>query len=216
MKNFKQINWPFVFLLVAVVLVLFYWFKGCASDPEVIKAKTPESKGTFAPVKPVHDTVFLTKFVKSKPIQQIKDTFAQAEINRLLQEYNSLNDAFARVNDSLQQIIYSKSIAPKLFSHHFDNDTLSAWVKGIVANGEVEKLKLDYTIKSRSVEVKVPQVKFRLLGGVEAGLSRSFDQFNAKVNLGFQNKKGSIISVSADTDERFYVGYTVPIFTIRK
>jgi hypothetical protein len=212
----KTANWILIFSIAIAILLLLLWFKGCNSDPETIKVPIPEVKGNFEPVKPIHDTIFLTKFVKSKPIQNSNDAFAQAEINRLLKEYNDLDAAFANANDSLQQIIYSKTLAPKLFTHTFDNDTLKATVKGIVANGEVDKLKLDYTIKAKNIDVKVPQKVFSLLGGVEAGMSINLTRFNAKANLGFQNKKGNIITVSADTDQRFYVGYTMSIFSIKR
>jgi hypothetical protein len=212
----KKANWTLGISLFAVAIILIFWFKGCDNNVETIKVPVPEVKGKFDPVKPIHDTIFLTKFVKSKPIQNSNDEFAQAEINRLLKEYNDLDAAFSNANDSLQQIIYSKVIGPKLFSHTFNNDTLNATVKGIVANGEVDKLKLDYTIKTRSIDVKVPQTVFRLMGGVEAGMSKSFNNFNAKANIGFQNKKGNIITISADSDQRFYLGYSMSIFSIKR
>ena len=212
----KKVKKNLIIALFAVGIILFFWFKGCVGKNETIKIKTPEVKASFEPVKPIHDTIFLTKFVNSTPIKNSNDAFAQSEINRLLKEYNDLDEAFARANDSLQQIIYSKAIAPKQFSHTFNNDTINATVKGIVANGEVDKLKLDYTIKTRSLDVKVPQTVFRLLGGVEAGMSKSFDNFNAKVNLGIQNKKGNIITISADTDQRFYLGYSMNIFSVKR
>jgi len=214
--NEKRSNITLVLSGLIAVLLLLFWFKGCNNSQQRVIVKLPEVKGTFKAVKPVHDTIFLTKNGKTKIVKSIHNEFLQSEIDRLLKEYNSLNDAFAKANDSLQQELYSKTIAAKYFSQKFDNDTLSATVKGIVANGEVQKLKLDYTIKERSVDVKVPEVKFRLLGGVEAGMTKSFDAFNAKVNLSLQNKKGSIFTVAADTDERFYIGYQIALFTFKK
>ena len=200
---------------IIVVLLILLWFKSCNSQPETIKVNVPEATGSFETTKVIHDTIFLTKTVKSKPIS-VNDEFAQSEIDRLLKEYNELNDAFANANDSLQQIIYAKTIAAKQFSHTFDNDTLNATVKGIVANGEVDKLKLDYKIKSRTIETKIPQTTFRLLGGIEIGNSLQLDQFVTKANLGFQNKKGNVVTLAVDTDQRFYVGYQFSIFSLKK
>ena len=212
----KKGNWTLAIALFAVAIVLFLFLKGCDGNGETIIVKHPAVVGSFEPAKPIHDTIFLTKIVKSKPVQNSNDEFAQSEINRLLKEYNDLDAAFANANDSLQQIIYKQTIAPKLFSHTFDNDTLKATVKGIVANGEVDKLKLDYTIKPYTTLVKVPQTVFRLLGGIETGMTKDLSKFNAKANIGIQNKKGNILTISADSDQRFYVGYTASIFSIKK
>ena len=214
--NEKRSNITLVLSGVIAVLLLLFWFKGCDMNNQKVIVKLPEVKGSFEAAKPFHDTIFLTKNGKTRIVKSTSDEFLQSEIDRLLKEYNSLNDAFAKANDSLQQELYSKTIAAKYFSQKFDNDTLSATVKGVVANGEVQKIKLDYTIKARSVNVKVPEVKFRLLGGLEAGMTKSFDAFNSKVNLGLQNRTGSIFTVSADSDERFYIGYHIALFSFKK
>ena len=218
MEAENQSNWSLrIALAIIIIGFIIAFFNGCFDHKnEIIKVLIPEVKGSFAPVKPIHDTIFLTKTVKSKPIQNSNDEFAQAEINRLLKEYNDLDAAFANANDSLQQIIYKQTIKPKLFSHTFDNDTINATVKGIVANGEVDKLKLDYTIKPYTTLVKVPQTVFRLLGGIETGMTKDLSKFNAKANIGIQNKKGNILSISADSDQRFYIGYTMSVFSIKR
>jgi hypothetical protein len=218
-------NKTLIIAIFLAILGLVIFFKGCNGSKEVIQVTIPEVKGNFKAVKPLNKSILVQKLSTEATsvstevngsILRTENEFLQSEIDRLLKEYNSLNKAFASANDSLQQIIYTKAIAPKLFKHTFDNDTLSATVKGIVANGEVDKLNLDYTIKSRTIDMKVPQVKFRLLAGVEVGATKDFDKFNTKVNLGFQNKKGDVISISADTDKRFYIGYQFSIFSIKK
>ena len=213
MKQLKPNIILIIYTVIAIFLVLF-WFKGCKGNTEIISLKIPVVKGRFKALKPIHDTLFLTKFVKSKSIAS-NDEFLQSEVDRLLKEYNSLNESFANANDSLQQIIYSQAIKPKSFTHNFNNDTINATVSGIV-KGEVDRLKLNYTIKERKVDVKVPYTRFRLLGGVETGMTKSFDKFNVKANLGFQNAKGNILNIGADSDQRFYIGYTVSIFQVKR
>lgn len=210
----KNQNIILFFCAIIAVLMLLFWFKGCNLNTKTIPVTIPEVKGTFKAVKPIHDTLFLTKFVKSKPLTS-NDEFLQKEVDRLLKEYNSLNESFANANDSLQKIIYSQAIKPKSFTQTFNNDTIKATVSGIV-KGEVDRLKLDYIIKERKIDIKVPYTRFRLLGGIETGMIKSFDKFNVKANLGFQNAKGNILNIGADSDQRFYIGYTASIFQVKR
>lgn len=210
----KNQNIILFFCAIIAVLMLLFWFKGCNLNTKTIPVTIPEVKGTFKAVKPIHDTLFLTKFIKSKPVTS-NDEFLQSEVDRLLKEYNSLNESFANANDSLQKIIYSQAIKPKSFTHTFNNDTIKATVSGIV-KGELDRLKLDYIIKERKIDIKVPYTRFRLLGGIETGMTKSFDKFNFKANLGFQNAKGNILNIGADSDQRFYVGLTASIFQVKR
>jgi len=204
------------------IFFLLLWFKGCSGDGDkVIKIKTPEVKGTFEAVKPEHNP--LSKTNKSKidnknfgqNLSKKELEFWKAEAERLFKENQGLDQAFMNANDSLQQIIYRQAITLNAFNHTFDNDTISATVKGIV-RGEIQSIKLDYKIKPRTIEVpKQKEVIFRMLGGVEVGATKEIDKFNLKASAGFQNRKGNIISVGYDTDQRIYIGYTTSIFSIK-
>jgi hypothetical protein len=55
-----------------------------------------------------------------------------------------------------------------------------------------------------------------MLGGVEVGNFKEFNDFSVKANVGFQLGSGAILNFSADNQKRFYMGYSVPIFTIRR
>jgi regulator of replication initiation timing len=205
--------------VLAVVILL--WFKGCNnSEPATITI--PKVKGKFEAVKPVHDTIVLTKIVKGKvdksEIDKLKKeyNFTQQEISEMTNEIEHLvnfanNLAFE--NDSIKAIIKDYATV-KEFKQNFDDQNLKADVSGIVFKNEVQRLKLDYTIKEQ--KIKVPEKKFSLLAGVEVGNTKELNDFSAKANIGFQNKKGSIIHVGIDTNERFYVGYTIEVFSIKK
>jgi hypothetical protein len=208
---------------VVLAIMIILWFKGCGGDGDkVITIKTPEVKGTFAPVKPEHkviDTnhiVNVNKKVFGQNLSKKELAFWKTEAERLFKENQEMDQAFMNANDSLQQIIYSQAIRLNTFNHKFDNDTISATVKGIV-RGEIQSIKLDYKIKPRTIEVpKQKEVVFRMLGGVEMGATKEIDKFNVKVSAGFQNRKGNIISIGADTDQRFYLGYNFSIFSIKR
>ena len=207
---------------LAVFIVILFFFKGCGGNGEkTVPVKLPKVKGKLEAVKPEQIVISDKKSANlqkafGQNLSKKEREFLLAEISKLLAENGKLEQEFMNANDSLMQVIYSKAIELKYFNHKWDNDTISATVKGIV-RGEIQNIALDYTIKSRTVEVPKPkEVVFRMLGGVEVGNTAQFNDFRVKANVGFQNRSGAIISVGADTEQRFYLGYTVPIFTIKR
>jgi hypothetical protein len=137
------------------------------------------------------------------------------EAERMYKEYYIMLSDWQNSNDSVQQLKYKDAIEPKFYSHTFENDTLTAKVYGMYL-GAIPTMKLNYTIKERKQEVKLPKTIFRLLAGIEAGATTNLSKFNTKVNIGFQNKRGNIFSASFDSEQRIYLGYTASIFQIKK
>lgn len=221
-SDYKEGNKSLIAAIGLAVFIVILFFKSCGGDGEkTVPVKLPEVKGKFEAVKPEQ---IIISDKKSANVQKVfgqnlskkEREFLQSEIDRLLTENGKLEQEFMNANDSLMQVIYAKAIELKYFNHKWENDTISATVKGIV-RGEIQNIALDYTIKSRTVEVPKPkEVVFRMLGGIEVGNTKQFNDFRVKANLGFQNRSGAILSVGADTDQRFYLGYTVPIFTIKR
>lgn len=219
----KEGNKSLIGAIGLAVFIVILFFKGCGGNGEkTVPVKLPEVKGKLEAVKPeqkplsVNDKSKNDNFVFGENLSKKEREFLLAEISKLLAENGKLEQEFMNANDSLMQVIYSKAIELKYFNHKWENDTISATVKGIV-RGEIQNIALDYTIKSRTVEVPKPkEVVFRMLGGVEIGNTTQFNDFRVKANFGFQNRSGAILTVGADTEQRFYVGYTVPIFTIKR
>jgi hypothetical protein len=209
-SNFNMI----LSFIIGLLLASFAWYYFTKSSKETVVV--PAVTGSFKSVKPIHtkvDTVYLPKFVKSK-IDNSENEFLQGEINRLLKEYDEMDLAFANANDSLQQLLYRNAISINEFQTDFDNDTLTASVKGLV-RGEVQTLGLKYTIKERSMP-KPKETVFRLLSGAEFGMTQTFDNINAKGSIIGQFKSGNQISVGIDTQQRFYIGGAFSIFNIKK
>jgi hypothetical protein len=209
----------FILSAVIVVLAILLFFKDCNGNGKTTTTVTiPEVKGKFEAVKPeqkpVNHIVDVNKKVFGQNLSKKVLAFWKAEAERLFKENQEMDQAFMNANDSLQQLLYKNAITIKAFNHTFDNDTLSATVTGLV-RGEVQKIKLDYTIKERKIEVKQKEVVFRMLAGVEVGNTKQFNDFAVKANVGFQNKKGSILTFAADTEQRFYVGYNFSVFAIK-
>ena len=204
------------------VFFIFLWFKSCGNQPDKIPVNLPEVKGKFEAVKPEqkplaeNDLSKIDKNTFGQNLSKKELEYWKAEAERLFKENQEMDQAFMNANDSLQQLLYKNAISIKAFNHKFDNDTLSATVKGLV-RGEIQNIALDYKIKSRKIEIPNPkEVKFRMLGGIEVGNIKEFNDFSVKGNLGFQLGSGAILNFSADNQKRFYVGYSVPIFTIRR
>jgi hypothetical protein len=220
-NSFNKVN---ALLLANIVLIFVYiWFRSC-DNPTVKKTITveaPEVKGKFEAVKPEQVVISDKKTANMQKafgqnLSKKELEYWKTEAERLFKENQEMDQAFKNANDSLQQLLYKKAISINAFSHNFNNDTLSATVKGLV-RGEIQNIALDYKIKSRKIEIPNPkEVKFRMLGGVEVGNTKEFNDFSVKANVGFQLGSGAILNFSADTQKRFYVGYSVPIFTIKR
>lgn len=220
----KEGNKSLIGAIGLAVFIVILFFKGCGGNGEkTVPVKLPEVKGKFEAVKPEQKPIDRKHIVDSlkkvfrQNLSKKEIEYWKSEAERLLNEYDKLDIDFQQYNDSTQQLKYREVITPKAFSKTWDNDDLKATVRGLYLGKVIPTVELDYTIKSRTVEVPKPkEVVFRMLGGVEVGNTTQFNDFRVKANFGFQNRSGAILSIGADTEQRFYVGYTVPIFTIKR
>jgi hypothetical protein len=207
-RNFQLFKW-----LGWVLLFIVLWFRGCnnSENPNVSKPVT----GSFKPVKPNNtnlgsiDTILLPKFVKSKPIIEYKNNEVNKEL--AIENYN-LQMAYTNATDSIERLkMYINAIQLKSFNKTFEDDYLSATLKGI-SQGEVKEIGLDYKIKPQPI----PITKFRLLAGLNVSNTLLFDKPIFNANLGFQNAKGNIIEVGFDSEKRINIGFKKSIFKIVK
>lgn len=212
-------------LILAVILSilltsLVWWLLTKPSKPI-------QTKGSF--------TAVALKNSETKPLPKLKyihDGFKtiidSSEVSKLKGLYNltksgydsikvanaALDSMAQATNDKYYQKLYSdcKSIE---FSHLFKKDTLgiglNITVSGI-SRGAPERLKLDYQFNLP----KPKKIAFALWGGLEAGMTKSFDKFNAKVNLDFQIGESTMIKSGFDTDTRIYLGINKSLFSIQK
>ncbi|WP_445454119.1 hypothetical protein [Flavobacterium sp. 25HG05S-40] len=222
MKKLNSINWPFVIILLGVAVAVFLWLKGCSSDPEVIKVTHPAVSGTTKISKP--ESKPLVQELSTEPNKVSTEPFGQNMSKAELDRWKAIADSLLNANIQMQiafaksknkDSLYKEVTTPKQFSKTWDDENLTATVNGMYY-GAIPAIQLDYDIKPRTQEVKLPQTVFRLLGGVEAGMTKDLSKFSAKANIGLQNKKGNIITLAADTEQRFYVGYNFSIFSIKK
>lgn len=185
-------------LLIAMILL---WLRGCQIDtPQVAKTiTTKEVKGKFEAVKPIqtpikNHIVEVNKKVKSKNYKESEiEKLLQGQIDELVFENERLNYEFNKASDSLKKAMYDKAIDLKSFNQYFEDDKLKSEVSGLV-RGEVQSIKLDYTIKPQTIELpKQKETFLRILVGGGFGLNKELNQTTYKLNAGFQNKKGNVI-----------------------
>lgn len=180
-KTKKYLGW--------IILAIYLFFQGCNKSEN--STTTKPVIGTFKAVKPESnnlgaiDTLYLTNFVKSKPIIVYKNN----EINKELAEENyNLQMAYTNASDSIERLkLYLNAIQLKSFEKTFEDDYLKADIKGI-SQGEVKEIGFNYTIKPQHI----PETQFRLLLGGGFGINKELNQGLYKINAGYQNRKGNI------------------------
>lgn len=218
MKNYKRYALVVVAAFIAL-LVFVDWFEGCSSEKrDTIRIRVPEKKGTFKPKKPTHHTIDSIKPEKTiryviAPANNSEAEYWKAEYEKALSESKSMLDRYNLANENLKKELYVKSIEVKAFKQEFDNDTINITISGL-ARGELLSMKPSWVIKPSKEEVPLPKIS-RVLIGAEVGNSLDLTQFVVKGNLYFQNSNGDIFSLSADTQQRFWAGYSKTLFKIK-
>lgn len=219
MENKNNFFWKVIIGMV-LILVIIAFFKGFFDkSTDTVEIVVPEIKGSTKAVKPINIPLEqnLSTEVKKPSTEPKYRTPENKDYQKLIDSLRNRNIeleiAFAKSRN--KDSLYREAIKLHSFNQVWDNDTIKLIADGIT-RGTLESIKVNWDIKERKQSVKVPQKMFTLLAGVETGMTKSFDKFNAKANIGIQNKKGNIITVSVDSEQRFYVGYTVSVFSVKR
>lgn len=197
-KNyFKWAGWPLFFIAL--------FFK-CGPDSQMVTI--PAKHGSFAAVE------------KPKPLQPKEKPavikWRKIEIPVLNPVDAELAEKYQQAQDSISRYkLYLDAIGVREYSI-IQEDSLLQTTNHIKARGEVISFQQDYIIKPQKVAVKPKEVAFRMFAGLEVGNTKEFDNFSAKANVMFQNKKGNIFSAGYDTERRIWVGGAFSIFSVKK
>jgi hypothetical protein len=209
----KQSNNNFFKYLGWIILFVFLWANGCSrfdSEPQKIKVIVPELKGVFKAKKPEHKVLIETDTVfKNNPINKM-----------LIAENIKLKADFAKANDSIKQLSFNKAIELKYFKSDFEDEFVKITIDGIV-QGEVKEFNPSYTIKERELEVSVKQKEtvLRVLVGGSLGFNKAMNKAVYGFDLGFQNRKGNIITaeyLKVGTSEFASIGFKKSILTVKR
>jgi hypothetical protein len=209
---FKYLGW--------ILLFFFLWFNGCSDKTKSVASANvtfPEVKGSFDSKKPKHTPIVINAN-NTAAVPKGETVFVENHIDKkLIAENEKLKQDFAKANDSIRKLQFSKAIQLNTFNYLFENDIIKIDINGIV-KGEVKEVTPTYTIKERKLEVpvKAKETTFRVLAGMEVGNNTALNDFKAKANLMFQNKKGNVLTASFDTNQTIWVGYSFSIINIKR
>lgn len=202
-----------------ILLFFFLWFNGCSNKEKAVtsvKVTVPEVKGSFDSKKPKHTPIVINANNKAE-VQKGKTAFYENEIDKMIAESEKLKQDFDKANDSIKKLQYSIAIKLNKFNSVFEDDNIKIDINGIV-QGEVKEVTPNYTIKERKLETPVhdKETAFRILAGMEVGNNTALNDFKAKANLMFQNRKGNVLTASFDTNQTIWVGYSFSILNIKR
>lgn len=205
--------------------ILFFssiWFRGCSSNkdlPKTTKVIVPAVSGTFESSKPESKPLE----IKQTPIAEVKKdglVYVENPLNKkLLAENEKLKREFSELkNDTLKQQVYNKAIGLNSFSSRYEDKYMVLVINGIV-RGEVQEITPSYTLKERDADAIVKQTYLRVLAGGSIGFNRDFNQFIYKLDVGFQNRKGDIISgeyLRVNNQDYGMVGFKKSILNLKR
>jgi hypothetical protein len=208
---FKYLGW--------ILLFVFLWFNGYSRKEKAVasaKITVPEVKGSFNSKVPKHTPIVMNSKNEAE-VQKGEAAFYENEIDKMIAESEKLKQDFAKANDSIKKLQYSKAIQLNKFNSIFEDDAIKININGI-AQGEVKGFSPTYTIKERKLEVPVQakETAFRILAGMEVGNNTALNDFKVKANIMFQNRKGNILSASFDTNQTIWVGYNFSILNVKR
>jgi hypothetical protein len=213
MEKFK--NYLILALLISLGTVIYINYEN-EPVPDKVVITDEETGGVekeLAEVIP--DTVFIEIEVPGKAKPQIKEIVVDST-------YKSEYEKAIKDNDSLKaKNLFLESISLDTFEGNLiDNKDITIDGK-FKTRGKLLEYKIDYKIKSDTLTFK-PNIEYRhpkasFVYGVKLGLPMQNGvqlQPTLEGVVGFQNKKGNIITFSADTQKRFSIGYykTITLF----
>lgn len=196
---------------VFFLIYLFTLVKQC-SEPKTttpVTIEVPAKNGSFE--KP---TEIIPGVPKKDSIvyREGKTIYTENPINKKLAE------DYLKATDSIKRLqLYLDAIQEKDGTYVYDNKDLRLEIYA-KTRGELLEIKPNYTIKPSEVKVDVPlkQTVFAMYGGLELGNNSSLNNLSVKADLGIQNKKGTIITIGADTRGNYFVGAKIKFLDIKK
>ena len=213
-KSFLYLGW--------ILLILLLFFRGCGSSVPGTSVTIPAITKTLPSDTIIkHETIKISKWYKDTKTEKkyLKDlTEAEQRIIAYQEEIDNMQSEFMWSDSIKQAEMFRLATELKNFESNFEDENLKLTINGIIGGNQVKEITPTYTIKEKQVktEIKQKEVKFRMLGGVGIGNTLMFNKPIFNANVGFQNKKGNILTIGYDTETRILLGYNFSIFKIDK
>jgi len=204
-------------VIIGVIIISFFVGR-CSKDrpiqkiemPVTIPAKTGEFKSPDILV-PIQ-TKEVTKILYKDSVMYVPT------VNQ------DLVDAYIKTleeNDKLKSLnLYTDAIKINKYETVFDNKDLKLTVKSTI-EGKLLELTPEYIIKEQNiiVPVDIPKPKEKVFAmniGAAINTSKDLNKIDPSVQLQLVNKKGAILSASYSIDGVVGIGYSIPLFSIKR
>ena len=197
--NFKHL--ATLYILIGLLLFSLFLQRSCSNN-----------KQSFQKVKTIvqYDTIFKPSESKTKIITKYKtlkgkDILIAGKIDTVEVK------VFEKSVDTVKLNMFIDATKIRSYKNNFSDDDADV---SIYTETKGELLKIVPTVHIKQVK-KVESVFALYVGG---GLSNNlqFNNFAVQANIGLQNKKGDILSISYDTQQNIGIGYSFRLINIKK
>jgi hypothetical protein len=199
-------------IILGLLVFIFIGSQKKAENTTKQKVVVPERKGEFKSP----SAIINIKGKKDSIIWKDKIVRTENPINKKLAE-----DFIAsqKENDSLKILkLYLDAIEEVDGTYVFNDNYLKLEV-ATKTRGKILKITPKYTIKEREeiLQVKQKETVFALYAGAGLNTTTTVEKLTPEVNLGFQNRKGSILTFKYGiTDKSIGIGYSLRIINYKK
>jgi hypothetical protein len=207
-------NYKIIPYLVIIGLLVYIFILPETKQNKTLTQKViiPEKKGEIK--NPV--VIIKHKGIKDSIIWRDKIIRTENPVNKKLAKDFILSQ---KENDSLKSLkLYLDAIEEVDGTYVFNDKYLNIELT-TKTRGEILKISSKYTIKEREeiVQVKQKETVFAIYAGAGLNTTTTLEKLTPEVNLGFQNKKGDIITFKYGiTDKSVGVGYSLRILNYKK
>lgn len=199
--------------MLIIALLMLFIVRNCIDQSQQeldVEVDIPEVNKKFESFDILHKDLFPFKIIDTLEVEKKVENPYNLKLKK---EYDSLLLKYRNLENEKQRIDFvSDMIMFRQFNKVFEDDYFLANVSGTV-RGELKNLELDITSKSRTLntKVKVPNKNILLVGG---GMGFNFVElkpsFKADINL--LTKKDNLWTISADSQEYFYISHSFKVF----
>ena len=201
----------FLLSIIAILLVYVFTLRSCGNGKtEIVEVSIPAIIKSFDKKVP---TPIKYDAIQPKEIIVAGDT---------VQVENPVNielaEKYMKAKDSIERLkLHMSAIEINRYKETFEDENVKIDIEA-ETTGKLNWMKPTYVRKEIKAEVPVkvkePVFSMYIGGGISDNVK--LDAFAAEVEVGFQNKKGDIISAGYDTQKNISLKYTKRIFQIKK